>query len=310
MSAPCAHQVAFHDAAATPAVGVSSFVAVPLLRGEAVVVVATAEHRAQLVVQLGLSGVDVTAARREGRYLELDAATTLAALVPGGDVSAERFGTDITAVLTDLVSRFDAVSAYGEMVGILAAEGHVVAALRLEELWDAAVAELPLRLLCGYPSEVFAGGSAEAETAAAAVRAAHDTVAPRTTATVALRLPADARAGTMARRAVQAVCRSWGLGADEGWADDAELVVAELVGNAVRHAPSTLALSVDRRGEDVVVAVTDGVVAAPVPRSASPLAEDGRGMLIIEALADGWGVDQRPVGKSVWVQLRPPAVAA
>ena len=39
---------------------------------------------------------------------------------------------------------------YGEMVGILWSQGHAVAAMRLEELWNELLRELPFSLLCGY----------------------------------------------------------------------------------------------------------------------------------------------------------------
>ena len=93
---------------------------------------------------------------------------------------------------------------------------------------------------------------------------------------------------------------------------DAVAVIAELVGNAIRHAQ---ALPGDvirvawriRTGDGrqwLEVRVTDGGAGdGPRQRDAGLDSVDGRGLAIVTALADAWGVDRDGLGQSVWAQL-------
>jgi anti-sigma regulatory factor (Ser/Thr protein kinase) len=93
---------------------------------------------------------------------------------------------------------------------------------------------------------------------------------------------------------------------------DAIAVVAELVGNAIRHADPLpggvvrVAWRLRRTdsGLAVEIRVTDGGSSgAPRIRRAGPEAPDGRGLAIVAALADRWGVDRDGLGQSVWAEL-------
>jgi two-component sensor histidine kinase len=94
---------------------------------------------------------------------------------------------------------------------------------------------------------------------------------------------------------------------------DAVAIVAELVGNAIRHArplPGNVIRVAWRvrtrsRREYLQVRVTDGGGEPQHPRQrVSGLdAIDGRGLAIVGALADGWGVDRDGLGQSVWAEL-------
>ena len=102
---------------------------------------------------------------------------------------------------------------------------------------------------------------------------------------------------------------------------DAVAVIAELVGNAIRHAralPGDV-IRVAWRIRDVdaeqqlEVRVTDGGAGeTPHQRDAGVESIDGRGLAIVSALADTWGVDRDGLGQSVWAQLTgaAPAVTA
>jgi anti-sigma regulatory factor (Ser/Thr protein kinase) len=100
---------------------------------------------------------------------------------------------------------------------------------------------------------------------------------------------------------------------------DAVAVVAELVGNAIRHA-SPLPGDVIRVAWRVragmsrqllEVRVTDGGAPhEPRQRSVGPDAVDGRGLTIVAALADRWGVERDGLGQSVWAELSFPHRAA
>ena len=119
-----------------------------------------------------------------------------------------------------------------------------------------------------------------------------------------LELPAVPMASSQARRATRSVLQEWHV--PQGVVDDALLVVSELVTNAVRHAgdeSSTLELELARSGDHLRVALSDGSKASPSPRSASHVAEDGRGMAILAALSDRWGIEPHNGGKQVWWEV-------
>jgi anti-sigma regulatory factor (Ser/Thr protein kinase) len=119
-------------------------------------------------------------------------------------------------------------------------------------------------------------------------------------------LPADARAPAVARTLVRTLARTWRL---PDLAEDAQLIVSELVTNALRHAPGpgSLELEVIRRGRGLRIALVDGSAVRPLVRELSPQTPTGRGMAIVQAISAGWGADDHHGGKRVWVDLAAPA---
>lgn len=120
-------------------------------------------------------------------------------------------------------------------------------------------------------------------------------------------VPEEART---ARHFVRNLLTCWGL---DHLSDDAELIVAELVVNAVRHglrtasaiAPATLRLCMLRRAGEVMLAVTDPSSEAPRPRAPGWSGESGRGLQIVSALSYVWGWSPiQEQGKAVWAVLR------
>ena len=91
-----------------------------------------------------------------------------------------------------------------------------------------------------------------------------------------------------------------------GWraqVDTAVLLVSELVTNAVRHARGPCSLVVSFHDDSVEFAVEDGEPQVPVARNARVLDESGRGILLVGALADRWGVRTLAGGKATWFEL-------
>lgn len=133
------------------------YLAAGLQAGEAVLVIATGEHLAAFTARIAESGADLDAARRERRFLALDAAATLAAIAPGGEPDRVCFERTVGAVLAQFDARAAGrgVRAYGEMVGILWASSRFTAALQLEALWNELLGDGGITLLCGYPIDVF-----------------------------------------------------------------------------------------------------------------------------------------------------------
>lgn len=112
-----------------------------------------------------------------------------------------------------------------------------------------------------------------------------------------------------ARRAVRVALDRWEL---SPLTPDAELLVSELVTNALVHARSETALTLVVADGTLEVGVTDRTPGGPMPRvegddaGAVPpdwQAEGGRGLRLVELVADEWGVAQLPEGKQVWFRL-------
>jgi anti-sigma regulatory factor (Ser/Thr protein kinase) len=91
-------------------------------------------------------------------------------------------------------------------------------------------------------------------------------------------------------------------------ADDALLVITELVANAVQHTISTHILCrLDASGDELHVTVEDGggTLAVPRPRCPADDAERGRGLLLVAALAASWEViGLEPEGRAVRATLK------
>ncbi|WP_167493834.1 MULTISPECIES: ATP-binding protein [Micromonospora] len=122
--------------------------------------------------------------------------------------------------------------------------------------------------------------------------------------TTHLDLPVGVDALAAARQVTKAALTAWGLG-DPQWVDDAVMIADELVANAVRHGGGCLRLQIRATDGRVTIAAVDG--SAVVPRRREPDGDGGRGLAIIEALCDEWGVTDLDDGhKCVWVRLAPP----
>jgi hypothetical protein len=105
-----------------------------------------------------------------------------------------------------------------------------------------------------------------------------------------------------ARRLTLSALESWGLG---GHGEAAEQLVAELVANAVRHTGGrTFVLRLLRGSGRIRVELRDPSRALPCLIKGDPEDEAGRGLCLVDELADRWGVDVLSRGKSVWFELR------
>lgn len=110
--------------------------------------------------------------------------------------------------------------------------------------------------------------------------------------------PASVRA---ARRFVSSVLAEWGLRAAY---DAAEVLVSEVVTNAVLHARTPFAVTVTRSADAVRVSVSDGSPAVPQQRMYGPDSTTGRGMRLVNSLALRWGVEaDGSGGKVVWFEV-------
>jgi anti-sigma regulatory factor (Ser/Thr protein kinase) len=81
---------------------------------------------------------------------------------------------------------------------------------------------------------------------------------------------------------------------------DGELAVSEIVTNAILHGREPIRLRFVRTASGVRVEVHDGSPVSPAFSMIDPTAVTGRGLLLVSAVADSWGVDPDDQGKTVW----------
>jgi anti-sigma regulatory factor (Ser/Thr protein kinase) len=116
-------------------------------------------------------------------------------------------------------------------------------------------------------------------------------------------LPTAGRSPGVARQVARDALASWQL---THLTDTAVLLISELVTNAVLHARaegSGLALLLEIRGRRLRIEVHDGDLRGPRPRVPSGLDESGFGFVLVNSLADNWGVRKTAAGKAVWAEL-------
>ena len=101
-----------------------------------------------------------------------------------------------------------------------------------------------------------------------------------------------------ARRLVAAGCAR--AATSPQCADAAAVMTSEVVTNAVLHGAGDITFGFVAESRRVRVEVGDDAARRPRARGAHDDDEGGRGMQIVEALASGWGVLDRPPGKIVW----------
>jgi anti-sigma regulatory factor (Ser/Thr protein kinase) len=85
--------------------------------------------------------------------------------------------------------------------------------------------------------------------------------------------------------------------------DTACLLVSEILTNAVRHACSPIGLRLHQNEREVTLEITDDSTHLPQRRLADPDDENGRGLMLVDALADNWGTRATSTGKTVWITL-------
>jgi PAS domain S-box-containing protein len=124
-------------------------------------------------------------------------------------------------------------------------------------------------------------------------------------------LPSNPHAASAARRVVAAALHRAG---QDDLVDTAALLVSEVVTNALRHGGGPREMLVEIGADAIAVGVTDGSQQPPREEpGAGPgavrvvdggLAENGRGLVLVDLLADSWGWRPEPDGKLVWFRLR------
>ncbi|MEU9579512.1 ATP-binding SpoIIE family protein phosphatase [Streptomyces chilikensis] len=156
----------------------------------------------------------------------------------------------------------------------------------------------PLEALCDEVLDMLGPGDRDDDIALLAAR--FHGIAPSDVASWEL-YPETAAPGR-ARRLVRAALDDWGL---DALTDSVELLVSEVVTNAVRYStrPITLRLL---RTEVLRCEVVDDVPQLPRLRQARATDEGGRGLYLVNRLARRWGATRLSTGKAVWFELNHP----
>ncbi|MFI0450064.1 ATP-binding protein [Actinomadura sp. 6N118] len=114
-------------------------------------------------------------------------------------------------------------------------------------------------------------------------------------------LPAEARTASRARALTGDALRAWHVTTPD--VDDIVLMVDELITNAIVHGTGPVRLRLHLDGTRIVGEITDGNPTAPGAPSSPPLldwSEQGRGLLLVSALASEFGSRPEGRGKTVW----------
>ncbi len=139
------------------------YIGIGLRAEEACIVVATQPHRESLEERLKEDGLEVAAARMQGRYVSLDAAAILSQFMVDGEPSPGRFVEIFGSIIARAANDGRRVRIFGEMVALLWADGNRAAAIRLEALWNDLVKTHSFSLFCAYPMQGFGGEGYEGE---------------------------------------------------------------------------------------------------------------------------------------------------
>jgi anti-sigma regulatory factor (Ser/Thr protein kinase) len=121
-------------------------------------------------------------------------------------------------------------------------------------------------------------------------------------ASISLELPATAHAPARAREALREAVMATGVPPDDRWR--AEMIVTELVTNAVRHGPGgPVELAIEAGGGGVRCEVVDPGqgIRLQALMSTDGTAEQGRGLFLVDQLSDSWGV--APDRSRVWFEV-------
>ncbi len=115
-----------------------------------------------------------------------------------------------------------------------------------------------------------------------------------------VRLESSARAPRRARREISELLARAGR---TDLVDAAELIVDELVTDAVLHGSGPITFSATYTAGTLRVGIEDCSARPPVLRQPQDYGESGRGLLLVEGVAASWGNELRPGGKVIWLEL-------
>lgn len=152
------HSVHFYDFDEALILRLRSIVSSAIDTGNSVVIVATEDHRRQLVSALENWGVDPRGLEKDGRLHFLDAREMLDKFMVGGHPDNKLFLNSVGKLLTSAKrsawNSHHGLTVFGEMVAVLWEEGNPAGALELEALWNDLLNDRAFHLHCAYPRHI------------------------------------------------------------------------------------------------------------------------------------------------------------
>ncbi len=287
---------------------VAAYLADGLRAGEALVVIATEDHRALIARALDAHRIGRRGGVEDSRAeVWLDAGSALAWFEHDGRIDREAARTLLAGVVRSAGGDHDGTRVYGEIVALAWDAGHVQAAIELEEVWNELKAELPFSLYCGYPAASVAGPehADDRERVSALHTAAVHEPERRTGAgwprsEVSGDFQAESEAPRRARGLVRDALVEWGVA--ERRIEAADLVVSELATNAVLHVVSPFSVTARIDGWSLRLEVRDGGRASSLTAERL-VAHPRNGLGIVEAICARWGYTAVVAGKVVWAEI-------
>lgn len=114
-----------------------------------------------------------------------------------------------------------------------------------------------------------------------------------------MELPSEPASVARARSFVRDTAR----GRSTSVTDELELLASEMVTNAVMYAKTPFIIRVVCFEGTIRLEVEDASTTLPSPRRPGPTAPVGRGLVVVEGIADRWGVRAESAGKVVWAEI-------
>jgi hypothetical protein len=161
MSSSTVHSVYFYDADSALIARLCGIVASGLRQGNAALIVATHQHREELLDALKKDGIDADTHIQEKRLTMCDADQTLARFMSGGRPNATLFQSSVGELLREArqaaSQKEQDLVVFGEMVALLWERGNKSGAMELERLWNNLLSQRAFHLHCAYPRSLFSG---------------------------------------------------------------------------------------------------------------------------------------------------------
>lgn len=297
------HVVQFYDGDDDLLALVGSYLSAAVHDGETVIAIVSRAHLPVLEAAMVDCGVDVDDACRDGLLQLIEAEWALSRFMIDGMPSPEAFDSSVGSLVRKAAGSERPVRAFGEMVALLWAEGNASGAVELERLWNGLQAQAPFSLFCGYPrSLVAASASAESFGEVCELHTHVIEGAPLPTgAEASWRFVSSPEAARRARRFVENTVSDWQL--DEVL-DSAVIAAGELAANAAVHAGGDFTIGLLRLPDRLRLMVGDPRPHPVVPRDPPAMAVGGRGLAMVDSIADDWGCELQEGGKVIWADFR------
>jgi hypothetical protein len=156
-AAPVVHSVHFYETDEALLQRLCAIVFSGMNAGVSAVLIMTPEHKASFRSLLEKRAVNVHHALREGRLFFADAERTLSLFMRNGMPSKRLFVKHVGRLIKDAsaASKLTGLTAFGEMVAILWAQGNKEGALALEAMWNDLLEKHSFHLHCAYPMHFF-----------------------------------------------------------------------------------------------------------------------------------------------------------